>query len=209
MQNQRERFLANLVSYLFHPLLMMTYAVVIYYTAFPYVRIVSNWKQTGIRVLLFFILTFVIPGLSTLLLVRSRRLRNMQLDERSDRMIPILYTAMMYLVVYFMLRNQQVPDFIKVFLLGTISALLLAGTINLKWKISLHTIGIGGLTGAILAAWFHIGRGDIRVLSLLFFLCGLVGFSRLVLGAHRPGEVYAGYLLGFLIQFVAIFFFAF
>jgi hypothetical protein len=33
---------------------------------------------------------------------------------------------------------------------------------------------------------------------------GLVGSSRLILGAHEPNEIYGGYAIGFLAQFVAL-----
>jgi membrane-associated phospholipid phosphatase len=42
------------------------------------------------------------------------------------------------------------------------------------------------------------------ILILAVIAAGLVGSSRLILGAHEPNEIYGGYAIGFLAQFVAL-----
>ena len=42
------------------------------------------------------------------------------------------------------------------------------------------------------------------MLIIAVVACGLVGSSRLMLKAHEPADIYGGYFIGFLSQFVAL-----
>jgi len=199
--------LAAIISYVFHPLMMVTYALLLYYTAFP----TNNYffhPRVLLFVAMFFVLTFIIPALSVFLLMRFQKWRDMQLEARGQRLLPILYTAMMYLVIFFMLRSSDAPDFIKVFQLGSVFCLLFAAAISLRWKISLHMIGVGGLAGAVLGLWAGHLRGYAWGLAIIFLVAGMIGTARLLLNAHRPAEIYTGFLLGFALEFLAIFYFS-
>jgi membrane-associated phospholipid phosphatase len=55
------------------------------------------------------------------------------------------------------------------------------------------------LVGGILALSFRLQENPVFVLSLLILAAGLVATSRLILGKHTQSQVYAGFLVGFLI----------
>jgi len=42
------------------------------------------------------------------------------------------------------------------------------------------------------------------ILMVVIVLAGLVGTARMLLGAHTPPELYGGYMVGFLTQFIAL-----
>jgi membrane-associated phospholipid phosphatase len=68
--------------------------------------------------------------------------------------------------------------------------------ITIRWKISVHMTSWGGLTGFLLVSSFAL-RVDILMLILIsILLAGALGSSRIILKAHTPAQVYAGYLLG-------------
>jgi membrane-associated phospholipid phosphatase len=72
--------------------------------------------------------------------------------------------------------------------------------ITFFWKMSAHMIGLGGLLGVVLVLGSKFPTFEV-VYPLLgaIILCGLVASSRLLLQAHKPLEVYAGLLAGFMI----------
>lgn len=199
--------LAVFLSYLFHPLLMVTYAVLFYYTAFAHVQMVTRPGRMLFVTGMFFLLTFVIPGLSAFMMHRAGAIRNMEMTERNDRLMPQLFTAAMYLVVFFMLGDKGIPPFISLFILGSVVAQLVATAVTLWWKISLHLVGLGGLCGGILGALLTENHGASWPIALAFFVSGLVGSARIQLEAHNFKQLYIGYLTGFVILFAAIFFF--
>ena len=96
------------------------------------------------------------------------------------------------------------PLEIKIFTLGATIALFIAFFINLFTKISMHTVGMGGFLAMIIIiiARSYGGAEFLFVFGVL--ACGLVGTARLLLGSHQVSDVYGGYFVGFLAQFVAL-----
>ena len=83
-------------------------------------------------------------------------------------------------------------------------ALFVAFFLNLFTKISMHTVGMGGFLAMliIIIARSYAGAGQLFIFGIL--ACGLVGTSRMILGAHNSSDIYGGYFVGFLCQFVAL-----
>ena len=59
-------------------------------------------------------------------------------------------TAIYYIMAYVMVLRFNVPDVISSMVLGAIICLVCAIAINLRWKISIHMLGLGGVVGAII-----------------------------------------------------------
>ena len=118
----------------------------------------------------------------------------------------ILALSFTYLAIY--------PPTMKMFLvggaflsllMGACVALLFSLCINFFWKISAHTLGIGGLLGGIMGvARIHLINPYWGFIIILL-AAGLVGTSRIFLKRHTPMQVYAGFCLGFICTFVASF----
>jgi membrane-associated phospholipid phosphatase len=70
------------------------------------------------------------------------------------------------------------------------------------WKISAHQTAMGGWVAvvAVLSTKFT-SEPLFYYLLLIILLSGLFGTARLYLNAHRPAEIYGGFLLGFGICF--------
>jgi membrane-associated phospholipid phosphatase len=117
------------------------------------------------------------------------------------------------------LGNAQVPNGFSAFLLGAAIGLFIAFFINIFSKISAHAVGMGGLLGMVVITLLlfshdtflvHLGAIGIYevsmywVLMLTVLLAGLVGTCRLILQAHEPTDLYGGYLVGFVSQFIAL-----
>jgi hypothetical protein len=189
-----------------HPLLMVTYGSLIYFFILPSeFQAFDNsvyYKILG----LIFISTFVFPVFSGLVMKRFGYVSDMQMEKRKERNWPLLQTAVIYFVIYYIIHSKAIPAFIQLFLLGSIIGILFALVVNLRWKISLHMIGAGGLCGAISAIMLTLGIGSPLIPALCFTATGMLGTARLYLNCHTPAQILAGFLGGFGIEFGIIYF---
>ena len=83
------------------------------------------------------------------------------------------------------------------FILSSLIAILVTMLITLRYKISIHMVGAGGLVALIgfLAFYLKVDLQFYLVISLV--LAGITGTARLILKAHTPDQVYTGFLTGF------------
>jgi membrane-associated phospholipid phosphatase len=122
------------------------------------------------------------------------------MESSKDRTLPYLGAVVYYFALYYLFYDFDIPSIFKILILGAAISLLVLCIINLKWKISAHTIGVGGLVGAM------IGIELYYLLILVVIVSGFVGFARLNLKAHSPNQVYAGFLLGLTIELLLVVF---
>lgn len=199
--------LATAFSYVFHPLMMSTYLFSIIVWLSPYNVLPVGFSTTGSAVLiaLVWITTFLIPALSLFVLKMSGNITSLTLKNREERITPIIYTTVMYGVTTYLFGVKvELGPLISVLL--AISTLLigLTGLITLFWKISIHTLALGGLIGMLMAINQNTSIPNITVmLSALFVLSGVVASARLKLNAHSPVQVYSGFVLGVFVSFAS------
>lgn len=191
------RPLANLLSILLHPLWMPTATIVLCFMVDPYLS--YGFTKEGLRLVLgmVFAMTAVFPLISALLMKRSGLVSDLTMPLRRER-IPAYATTLMYHgMCYFLLRRTTGNPVTLGIFFGAALTLLLVLLITLRWKISVHMAGIGGLIGAVLSLMLLDDREAPLLLCGLFVLAGALGTARLVAGDHSPAQVYAGALLGF------------
>ena len=199
--------LATAFSYVFHPLMMSTYLFSIIVWLSPYNVLPVGFSTTGSAVLiaLVWITTFLIPALSLFVLKMSGNITSLTLKNREERITPIIYTTVMYGVTTYLFGVKvELGPLISV-LLGISTLLIgLTGLITLFWKISIHTLALGGLIGMLMAINQNTSIPNITVmLSALFVLSGVVASARLKLNAHSPIQVYSGFVLGVFVSFAS------
>lgn len=195
------RLFANITSFLFHPLLMVTYGVALA-LAFTYLVI----YPLNVKLMLVggaFVTTAVVPGLFILLMVKNGAAVDLELSDRKERVVPYLIFITSVLVCLFFMYKMLMPFWLLAMLIGACLALIIALCINFFWKISAHALGIGGLLGGIMGvARIHM-INPYGAFILVLLIAGLVGTSRIFLKRHTPMQVYAGFCLGFICTFVA------
>ena len=191
---------SDIISLIFHPLLITSYVFGIVLFEYPYLNI-PNIEYKYILLALVFVCTFIIPSLIIYTLKKSNIITSIRLENRKERLIPFLFTIGVYVYTFFLLKNQSYYDqlFSNIILVITISlvAILL---ITLFWKISAHGIGMGGLTGLIF--WIHFTSPSYHNELIIISLLGTASVmsARLYLRAHTSSQVYFGYLVGFVIS---------
>ncbi len=117
-------------------------------------------------------------------------------DERSERIIPLAITTLLYLTTSFLIFRFPIPSFLKSFILAAFFLSLIVTIINLWWKISIHSLGAGALMALVLMLSFKLDSPLIWYLIPAVLAAGLVLSSRLKLNAHNPQQVWFGFLTG-------------
>ena len=86
---------------------------------------------------------------------------------------------------------------LSLFFYGTTLALTIAYLLlYVKFKASLHMIGIGGLIGFSVFFSYEYQLNLLLPIAILFVIAGLIARSRLKLKAHEMKELYIGALIG-------------
>lgn len=197
--------LANFISVLFHPLLMplLGFFVIFNCGIFEVNIPVEVLKYTYLIVILFsiFLPLSIIP-----FLIYWRLAQNVELNTRQERFAPTFFAALS-LVVLYVIMNQKVPiSLIQAFSLSVACSAIVLLFVNMFFKISMHLIGLGGITGLMAILTVEYKADLFLLLSIIILVTGLVSSARLYLQAHKPVEIVTGYLIGFLITYGVIYF---
>ena len=145
------------------------------------------------------LVNILLPAASILYLIRRGILSGVELMKRTERSVPYLLIIFYYSLFYFAIDKLHpvVSSYIYAMFLAIIASLIVAMVINLKWKISVHMMGIGGLAGSLTGlAVVHPEVPVFPFLILVILISGWLGFARIVLKAHTPSQVNAGFILG-------------
>ncbi|MHB1440987.1 MAG: hypothetical protein ACYCSO_09445 [Cuniculiplasma sp.] len=119
-------------------------------------------------------------------------------DNRESRMTPLLFVAAVYFAGTLVLAVMMEPAnaIILMFCYGTNTLAIYA--INLKWKISVHAMGVAGPATALIFSFGIVG-------GMLGLLMLPIVWSRIYLFKHTPAQIVAGGLLGYLLTFTQFF----
>lgn len=188
---------AKAISYLFHPLLMPTFGLFIMFSSGTYLSFLPVEGERLIY-LIIFSGTFLVPLCFVPLYFYFKIIRNAEMDTAQQRFLPLIITLTAYCCTFYLMRKIPIP-FINGFILACCISLLLNAFILLRWKISSHLIGLGGLVGLLIALNIRLNADIILTLIMVLLVSGVVAASRLKLAAHSPSEVYGGFFLGMLV----------
>lgn len=195
---------AQLVSIVFHPLLLSTYLVLVLGYFLPGMLYIDPRKLLSVATLVF-VFTFVMPIVILVMLRSFKTIRSLTLDSREERLFPFTLITIFYgLFAFLFYKLHFNNDFNK--LMFIIFLLVLASLIfTFFFKISIHSIAIAGGVGILLPLNKALDEPTLLLPTVvLIALAGLVMSARLVLGAHTLREVLHGALVGFVIGFSGI-----
>lgn len=197
MVERIETAAARAISYICHPMLLSTYAMIILFNMRGYFSMGIPSKAKWMIGILIFIITGLLPMLTAVLMSRLGIIKSMQMDQREERIWPFVITAIYYYLGYYLLKQLDLSPIFLLFMLGAFVTVVIGLMVSFFWKISVHMIGMGGLVGAFTGLSLKL-MIDVPVLIIaLILLSGLTGFSRLKLLAHNPAQVLAGFVAGF------------
>jgi hypothetical protein len=185
-------------------MLMTTYGVLLMFfgiknTIFDYM---TNFEVKWRVSIIVFMFSFVFPALNILVLYKLKRLPSLSLSNPSERTFPYIMTSMFYFGLFYLLKDVNIWNELKLLVLGGGIAILFCALINLKTKISAHMTGVGGLLGSLISLSYII-RFDMTLFYIMaIIVAGIVGAARLYLKEHRPAQIYSGFALGLFVQTV-------
>lgn len=158
------------------------------------------------------------PAIAIGLMKALGLISSLQMPHIKERIAPLVTTGLFYLWLYINIKgNDVIPLALTFFIFGSTISIFVALLFNIFTKVSLHAIALGGFGMGMAFILFYFSQNDIIltlmhhhiildqrvVLFFVIFIAGLVGTARLYLGAHKPEDVYGGYLVGILSQIVA------
>ena len=210
---------AKFISYLFHPLIVMSYGLMMLLIINPYMFGYRTPMGGDKLLLVVFMSSFVLPAFAAVMMKFTGLIPSLEMTkDRMDRVGPLIVTSVFYL---WLARNfyehPSIPPIFSSYVLGATISLLLAFFINLFKKLSLHAVGMGGwlMLTVFLFKYFDFDSFSVNFagntynvglnywLFLVLILSGIVGTSRLALKAHQLDEVSIGFIVGMLGQIVA------
>lgn len=187
---------ASWFSVMFSPLLMPTYAMIMSLWGTPLVYAPGTTRI--VVTLLTLIATGVVPVVAIYVLRRFGVVKDVSLNERTDR--PFVYAASVisYICITFYLSQIHAPMWLVSFMFGATVACLVTMIINFKWKISGHATAAGGLAAyAFFICYFNLSlHNNDWFLVAAVLVAGVAMTSRLVLRRHSLGQIAAGFFNG-------------
>ena len=198
------KYIAHLLSYVLHPLFIPTYFFLFLMQVLPFEFVgITEW-QLKMRLFSVAWLTAFFPAFAVFLLWRLKLSDSIFLRTQKERIIPYVITMFFYWWMYYLSRNfSDQPIALKFFYLGIFVASAIGMTVNNFMKVSLHAMGIAGLTTAvILVSVFYPVNNAVWVL-LAVLLTALVISARLVVSDHTKKELIVGLFIGVFTQVAA------
>ena len=191
---------ARFFSWLFHPLLMPMYAAFILFNTNNYLAYTVPLPAKKIIFLIVFTITYLLPSLTSILLLSRKKINSLYMNETRERRIPFLITCVYYVICFYVLQKIPMAHIFGYAILGASVVILLCFFINLKWKISIHTAGIGGLMGLLFAFSQQMQFNFLIPIVIIAIVAGAVGTARLLMDAHVPSQIYMGFIAGFAVE---------
>ncbi len=195
-----ESKLARVISWLFHPLMMPLYILLLLlnHPGFMPLPLVFYYKMALIGVVV--LTTMLFPLFFTWMLCRLGIISSIFMNTKEDRIFPILAISVFYYITYFLLRGIHISTIFSYYMLGATLLAILSLIITFSRKISLHTIAIGSCTGLFLGLSLNFGINLMTEIYVSILLAGIVGFARLKANSHQPAEIYSGFVMGVVVM---------
>ena len=214
------RVSAHIISFVMHPLFIVGYVLIFLMLANPYIFGFSGPKSQGLVIISILTISVMFPLIAIVMMKALGLISSLEMPDKKERIGPLIITGLFYMWLYVNVRNNDnIPSALSFFILGSTIAVFMALTINSFTKISLHSIAAGGFLTGMFFIVFNWSYGyvdiplpflsmewrwsDRMVMIIVFLLSGAIGTARLYLKAHKPDEIYGGYIVGILAQMIA------
>ena len=195
--------LARALSMALHPLVLPLYLVAMLFTQTTFSLFPTGVKwYLGGSVLLY---GSIVPMLAVLLLYKIGWLKDLHIHHRRDRLLPLLIGAIAYMLCALVIAKVPQAAFLRKFMLAAALCELFCLVLSTEWKVSLHLTAMGAAV-ALLVVMNSLGLTQLfGWLIGTVLAAGLLASARLYLGYHNPRQVLVGFLGGFLLTHIALF----
>jgi len=165
-------------------------------------------ERAGSFIFLIFCVTFILPVLNIGLFRLFGTVKSFSMPTRSERVFPFIFITILYCVVTYLFYSRarmNLNDNMFRFLVIIDLLVLVATLVTFFYKISVHSLAMGGLTGIIFWLNQAVDTGVLFFPLLgIIVLTGVVMTARLKLDAHTLPQVLIGGVAGVAISFVSL-----
>ncbi len=185
---------ARAISFLLFPLFMPLYGLTLLFQ----IPLFSFFPRQYVVISYYFVVLMCVlmPLFSYWLMAKLNIITSAKMLDKKDRFYPMFVTALFFFGCAFMLCRYAMPLFI-INLLGAVSvAILITAIVSVKWKISAHLTGIGGLIASIFIVSLSTNVNSSLVMCIAILSAGLLAAARLQLNRHTPMQLVVGFLNG-------------
>lgn len=196
--------LAKVISIVFHPVVIPTLGILLLLNSSFYFSMLS-WEAKRFILLVVFFTTCILPMLMISLLALNTRF-DINMPQSTDRILPLLATAVFYYLGFMLLGKIAVFPVLKLYMLASVLVIVALLIVSFKWKISNHMAALGGLAGMFFALSFRYGLNPVHPLLIIILASGVVGTARLALERHNIAQIVAGYFLAFWTLYLVVYF---
>lgn len=131
----------------------------------------------------------ILPTAFILWLLASGQVDHRHVPDKAKRTLPYLIGFLCFAIGFAILHWLHAAHIIQALMFASAVNTLVTTFINLRWKISGHTIGAGaGIAGLQAAFGWHV--------AWLYILVFVIGWSRVRLRVHTLSQVIGGAILG-------------
>ncbi|WP_442847352.1 hypothetical protein [Leeuwenhoekiella sp. H156] len=199
------RIVLRFFSYLMHPLLMPILGVVIYFYVTP--KFVPESFMYA-KLFALSILTIVVPVLFYFLLESVNVVSDKELALVKERRVPLLIqVAITLLILKLIINGYEFPELYLFFFGILIAAAFAFLCAVLRFKVSLHMIGVSGVLLFVMGLSMLYQSNFLLLIGFLVIAIGFTAASRLQSKAHTMPELLAGLVVGGLPQILLFVFY--
>ncbi len=196
------RTLFLIVSNVLHPLYIPFAGTLAYFLITPKY---SPFETQSGNIAPIFILTVIIPVIIYFIFRNLAVASTIPLPNFNNRKYTLYLTLALLLLVLLRIIPNNFTLEVYFYFLGLIAAIFCALIlIFLKFRCSLHLMGMGSLLMFLINLSIHFEKNLIITISITTFLTGLLATSRLYINPNRRAEVIIGLLIGVFTQLFTI-----
>lgn len=193
---------ARITSIVFTPFSIPFLAFLVLFL-FSYLRIMPILYK-GIVLGIVYCFTILTPTITIFLFRKINGFARQELSERKKRYVPILLTIISYVFCLLMMRKLNIPWYMTGIIFVSLVISIICILVNLKWKLSEHMAGMGGIIGGLVSFSALFSYNPVVWLCLFILIAGILGSARIVLGRHTLGEVLSGFVVGLVCSFLIL-----
>lgn len=189
-------------SFIFHPLLMPLIGVGLYFKLTP--KFIEP-EIIIIKTYAIIIITILIPLISFFLLKNSGLVKSINLKEVKERKYPLMIQIILiFIIITRVFTKYHHPELYYFFIAVVVSSLVALILVIVNFKVSLHQMGIAGVTMFLIALSIRFTENYLFEISLFFLINGWVASSRLETKSHSISELIIGFIVGVFPQFIML-----
>jgi hypothetical protein len=205
---QAKSWLAKGVSYIFHPLLLTLYVLLLLENFVPgFFKDIKPMEMKMLQAQTFFN-TFLYTALVVVLLWKLEFAKDIYLRTQQERFVPLMAASIFYFWNFYVQhRNGYSPHLYNSFLLGTFITISLLFMLTMFIKLSMHAAAIMGVVTFLI--YFQLQHGQLGwpIVGITAVIAIVVMISRYVLDAHTKPQLILGAIAGVVSQLACVLFY--